>query len=38
MKKKKNERERERERERNNLFVWEKNIYKIGKSDKFIVR
>ena len=27
-----------RERERNNLFVWEKNIYKIGKSDKFTVK
>ena len=26
------------ERERENLFVWEKNMHKMGKSDKFIVR
>ena len=32
------ERERERERERDNIFVWEKNMHKMGKSDKFIVR
>ena len=37
-KKKKKKLERERERERDNLFVWEKNMYKMGESDKFIVR
>ena len=31
------ERERERERERDNIFVWEKNMQKMGENDKFIV-
>ena len=36
MKKKKFE--RERERERNNLFLYGKNMHRMGESEKFIVR
>ena len=30
--------ERERERERNNLFLYGKNMHRMGESEKFIVR
>ena len=34
----KNEKEFERERERDNIFLYGKNIHRMGESDKFIVK